>query len=380
MNSHPKRDRDLNERGGPSSLGPIRAEAETSDHEASGVATSAKTPGASRHGVAPQARDTDKATVTATVSETAGAAAGAARTESTEAASSLPHAGGRRRTRRVQRLTTGPRRKAMTPLAQAANKANARNSTGPKSDAGKQASSRNAVTHGLTAITTSIVIQSKEDADAYEDLQRGVIEEYQPESLMEQWMVRQLGNAMWSVIRANRAQLAAIKEAMRSGGDAVPADDPFRKLLGEKPRDPMAEQRRTSAGVEKLITFVTTVMEDLEALAPEDATFWTQVREAATLLSRGVHGLDSLINANEHTLTKDVVLEILGEAKRGLQALGVKRKDREIAQLALAEDLALVPDTRAFHLIMRYTAQADRAVRRWMRLLAPLLRRARTAA
>ena len=53
----------------------------------------------------------------------------------------------------------------MTSLKQIeANRRNAENSTGPRSEAGKQRSSRNAVRHGLTAET---VIEPLEDAKDY---------------------------------------------------------------------------------------------------------------------------------------------------------------------------------------------------------------------
>jgi len=59
-----------------------------------------------------------------------------------------------------------------------------------------------------------------------------------------------------------------------------------------------------------------------------------------------------------------------------LQARAIKLKAQEDEQRALDEELGLLPDTRAFHHVMRYTAVADRKVRYWMQRLRRLLRRA----
>jgi hypothetical protein len=49
-----------------------------------------------------------------------------------------------------------------------ANRRNALKSTGPKTEAGKQASRRNAVRHGLTAETVIAALEDAEDYKAFE--------------------------------------------------------------------------------------------------------------------------------------------------------------------------------------------------------------------
>jgi hypothetical protein len=58
-----------------------------------------------------------------------------------------------------------------------ANRANARLSTGPRTDSGKQRSSLNALRHGLTA--ASAVLPS-EDHAAFDAHRRGFFDEYKP--------------------------------------------------------------------------------------------------------------------------------------------------------------------------------------------------------
>ena len=64
----------------------------------------------------------------------------------------------------------------MTSLKQIeANRRNAENSTGPRSEAGKQRSSRNAIRHGLTAETVIEPLEDAEDYGAFEEaIARGV--------------------------------------------------------------------------------------------------------------------------------------------------------------------------------------------------------------
>ena len=60
-----------------------------------------------------------------------------------------------------------------------ANRRNALKSTGPKTDAGKQASRRNAIRHGLTAET---VIGALEDAEDYKMFEAAVTADYDAQS------------------------------------------------------------------------------------------------------------------------------------------------------------------------------------------------------
>ena len=71
----------------------------------------------------------------------------------------------------------------------AANRLNAKNSTGPRTDAGKCRSRRNAIRHGLTAETTIGVL---EDPTTYRALQRAIYRDYRPRTSFELELVAQL--------------------------------------------------------------------------------------------------------------------------------------------------------------------------------------------
>src|SRR5947209_6671559 len=68
----------------------------------------------------------------------------------------------------------------------AANRRNARRSTGPRTISGKSRSRRNAIRHGLSAET---VITSLEDVDDYRTLEASLLRDYAPVSAIEQQLV-----------------------------------------------------------------------------------------------------------------------------------------------------------------------------------------------
>src|SRR5262245_18512514 len=81
----------------------------------------------------------------------------------------------------------------------AANRQNAKNSTGPRTEAGKRRSRRNALRHGLTAET---VIGVHDDATAYRALQRAVSADYRPETNFETELIGRLVSLLWRLRRA----------------------------------------------------------------------------------------------------------------------------------------------------------------------------------
>jgi hypothetical protein len=72
-----------------------------------------------------------------------------------------------------------------------ANRRNAFKSTGPKTEAGKQASRRNAVRHGLTAET---VISALEDAKDYMAFEVAITADYDAQSAVERELVLRLAS------------------------------------------------------------------------------------------------------------------------------------------------------------------------------------------
>jgi hypothetical protein len=80
-----------------------------------------------------------------------------------------------------------------------ANRANARKSTGPATEEGKQRSRCNAVRHGLTAET---VIGSLEDAEDYKAFEAAITADYDAQSAVERELVLRLASLLWRLRRA----------------------------------------------------------------------------------------------------------------------------------------------------------------------------------
>jgi hypothetical protein len=80
-----------------------------------------------------------------------------------------------------------------------ANRRNARKSTGPVTDEGKERSRCNAVRHGLTAET---VIGALEDAEDYQAFEAAIVADYDAQSAVERELVLRLASLLWRLRRA----------------------------------------------------------------------------------------------------------------------------------------------------------------------------------
>lgn len=85
----------------------------------------------------------------------------------------------------------------------AANIANARQSTGPTTDEGKQRSSQNALKHGLTAKATLI---PGEDPAEYEQFSLGLLDYWTPADPAEFAHVEEMINIQWRLRRCERLE------------------------------------------------------------------------------------------------------------------------------------------------------------------------------
>jgi hypothetical protein len=81
----------------------------------------------------------------------------------------------------------------------AINRANAQKSTGPRTAAGKQRSSLNALRHGLTGQT---IVLPTEDHAAYQRHSQSFLNEYRPKEATETQLVQSLIDTSWQLNRA----------------------------------------------------------------------------------------------------------------------------------------------------------------------------------
>src|SRR6476619_1718939 len=122
-----------------------------------------------------------------------------------------------------------------------ANRENARQSSGPKTDTGKQTSSRNAIRHGLTS--TQIVLPG-EDQSAYEELLRGMHQSYATANEAERVLVDQIAANAWRLMRAQRVETAFFAKLAEGAEDPAEA---IALAFIEKPKEVARMHRYVAA-------------------------------------------------------------------------------------------------------------------------------------
>ncbi|MCZ2147095.1 MAG: hypothetical protein LC126_04905 [Bryobacterales bacterium] len=99
------------------------------------------------------------------------------------------------------------------------NRENAKQSTGPKTEAGKAASSRNALKEGFSA---SFAIVAPEDQQCYGEFLAGLRAELQPAGVRQEDLFRRICLASWNIRRIEKLTCALYDE---TGGDPLASDD-----------------------------------------------------------------------------------------------------------------------------------------------------------
>ena len=96
------------------------------------------------------------------------------------------------------------------------NRANSQHSTGPRSAAGKQHSSLNAVAHGLTSHSP---VLATEDAAAYQRHCRQFLDEYQPATPTESQLTQEIADTAWRLNRIPHLEAALLDRAANPPSD-----------------------------------------------------------------------------------------------------------------------------------------------------------------
>ncbi len=119
-----------------------------------------------------------------------------------------------------------------------ANRRNARKSTGPNTEEGKQRSRCNAVRHGLTAET---VIAALEDAEDYKAFEAAITADYDAQSAVERELVLRLASLLWRLRRATTMETELFEiqaddlHAFGQAGQVHPASREVVHALFERP-------------------------------------------------------------------------------------------------------------------------------------------------
>lgn len=159
-----------------------------------------------------------------------------------------------------------------------ANRRNALKSTGPRTEAGKETSRRNAVRHGLTAET---VIGAMEDAQDYTAFEQAVTADYDAQSAVERELVLRLASLLWRLRRATMMETGLFeldaqhlrehrrgRRLIRGSGERI--HELFRGGNCETKADAPAEFARSYLRLANMPNFA------LDRLSRYEATIWRQ--------------------------------------------------------------------------------------------------------
>src|SRR6516164_3883001 len=110
------------------------------------------------------------------------------------------------------------------------NRRNSLRSTGPRTEAGKEESRRNATRHGLTAET---VIEILEDVDDYKGFEANIIADYDARTAVERELVLRLASLLWRIRRATgietdllRIQAEILRERAQAARQECQSESP----------------------------------------------------------------------------------------------------------------------------------------------------------
>ncbi len=122
-----------------------------------------------------------------------------------------------------------------------ANRANALNSTGPQTPAGKAAVRLNALKHGLTARDAVLPF---EDQDQFDEIAKAYEEHYKPIGPVEILLVQQIVMAAWRLCRVRGMETAALELRLAEHAPAPASNNDSAKQSQIAP-DPLPQKDLT---------------------------------------------------------------------------------------------------------------------------------------
>jgi len=125
-----------------------------------------------------------------------------------------------------------------------ANRKNAQESTGPRSPEGKAVVKNNAVKHGL--YTADIILRSphlSEDPRQYQNLLDSLIEELNPQGVIQQHLVIKIANIMWRYRRVVNAETSRINRQLETAAYDINRGDHLRFVTDPDDSDDTFVQR-----------------------------------------------------------------------------------------------------------------------------------------
>jgi hypothetical protein len=241
----------------------------------------------------------------------------------------------------------------------AANRKNAKHSTGPKTQEGKSLCRFNALQHGLLA---KEVILPGENAREFERLVAALVADWEPKGRVEEILLERIASLSWRLRRVARAESGAIRARLQR----VAVQERERQAKHEEAVDSedREELRQDWRGVAFLIDGIDRVLAELAGPTSNDPDECADLSGEKHEWVLEYLGLDSR-SVGCATFKKWVEVERRDLVKR-------RRELKREAQGALvAKKAALaIPSARAADRLMRYETAIDRQLHRAITQLA----------
>jgi hypothetical protein len=260
----------------------------------------------------------------------------------------------------------------------AANRSNARQSTGPKTEAGKQVSRRNAVTHGLLAQAVVITEgDGQEDPQAFAQLLEDLRAQYTPEGAAEDLEVETIALYYWRKMRAVRYEHGAIRKRT---GHLREREESSREGSFDFALKVGSNLEKSSRGIQYLMGGLKVVRQQaLDGTVPKESYPWLQ-RYFADKFTRPATTPSAEQTAAGPVAAQDdgrqLVATIDAEFLR-LNVLRLKVAASEALQLDSKIRAAALPGPGVVDKLIRYETSNDRALDRALHRLESMQARRR---
>jgi hypothetical protein len=276
--------------------------------------------------------------------------------------------------------------KTMSPEQIAANQANAQKSTGPRTDAGRAASRRNALKHGI--LSREVLVQGRhrqESGEDLADLRKRLWEDWEPLGATEEMLVDQIVTTHWRLRRALTAESGEIALSVDEGQwKRSRPKDPARLWMDwEELGDPVNNMKNSTLGCEVIEQW----LRDLRAAVEREGELTAAAIKAScggrsNSLTRDLEGLRTRLQQNPEGLEeaalrarqKEQALAYLDEK---LTVLAWQKEDcenRERTAEQARQAAAVLPSLEVLDKILRYETKLERQMFRALAQLERLQR------
>ena len=205
-----------------------------------------------------------------------------------------------------------------------ANRENAKLSTGPKTDAGKQKSARNATVHGFYA--KAFIVRDDEKAD-FELLRDELYSEYQPVDTTSEDLLQQILHASWNLHRLRR-----IENQIYATSNAPFGDEETLKRLDALRRHKGHFERSLRRGRRTFTDHVTAVLK-LTVIPPDIREHFSPAVDVAGY--NRAHAAKWKTYSREDFVSQERLEAIRAENAERRAIVKMDRKDRTASQLLL---------------------------------------------